>query len=75
MSERIKIDDQAVENVLGGALRWTSDGIVYPKDNPDVQFSYADFDACRAWLVTNWSGIQNEDCLIAMEAAGLVSRI
>ena len=74
MSNRRELNEQEMNGVVGGVLRWTEDGIVYPKDDPSVQFTYTDYYDCQAWLVKNWNRAQNEDALIAMEAAGLVHR-
>ena len=74
MSERRELFDQELENVVGGVLRWKG-GVVYPKNDPDATYSYSDYSECQAWIVTNWSGTQDESCLKAMEAAGLVHKI
>lgn len=75
MAERKEINVKDAENIVGGALRWLDTGVVYPKNDPDVQFSYTDYYECQSWLIANWSGVQDESCLEAMEAAGLVHRI
>ena len=72
MANRIELNDLETEAVVGGILRWTQDGTVYPKDDPSVQYTYNDYYECQAWLVKNWDGVQNEATLRAMEAAGLV---
>lgn len=74
MSNRIELNDQETDNVIGGALRWTKDGTVYPKNDPSVQYTYTDYYECQAWLVKYWDGVQNEATLQAMETAGLVHK-
>ena len=73
MSNRIELNEQETENVVGGVLRWKA-GTVYPKDNPDCQYSYVDFTACQQWIIANWGKKQDESCLQALEAAGLVHK-
>ena len=75
MAERILINEMDAENVVGGALKWLSSGVVYPKNNPDAKYTYTDFYDCTAWLTKHWSGIQDEKCLQAMELDGLVHKI
>ena len=74
MSNRIKISENQVENVVGGLLLWEG-GIVHPLDDPNAKYSYTDYTACQQWLVANWDSAQKEDCLIAMESVGLVKKI
>lgn len=74
MTDRIELKDQEVDAVVGGALRWTQDGTVCPKNDPNVQYTYTDYYECQAWLVKNWDGVQNEATLQAMEVAGLVHK-
>ncbi len=75
MANRVMLNEQEVDNVVGGALKWLKSGVVYPKNNPDVQYSYTDYYECAAWLVKNWSGVQDEACLKAMEDQGLVHKL
>lgn len=73
MSDRTMIDEQELNNVVGGALRWKGDGTVYPKDNPSAVYHYADYAACLAYIKTNWhGGAQNQDTLEMLKAAKLV---
>ena len=74
MNNRIQLDEQEMESVVGGILKWKG-GNVYPKDNPDVKYRYSDYTACQQWIVANWHGAQNEACLKALAAAGLVSKL
>lgn len=74
MSERRELFDQELESVVGGVLKWR-DGVVYPKNDPDATYSYDDYSKCQAWIVSHWSGTQDENCLKAMEAEGLVHKI
>ncbi len=75
MSNRVELDNQEMDQVAGGVLRWSKDGTVYPMDDPSAKYSYTDYYECAAWLVKNWNSIQNEEALIAMEKAGLVKKI
>ena len=72
MSDRINLNDEALENVVGGALVWKK-GNVYPKDNPNAVYHYSDLNACVEYIKNNWQGgAQNEDTLKMLKAAGLV---
>ena len=71
MTDRIELNEQQVEDVVGGALVWQG-GEVWPKDDPSKVYHYTDYNACVAWLQKNWSGKQNESTLEALKAAGLV---
>ena len=73
MSDRIQLNDQEMDNVAGGALRWKN-GEVYPKNDPSCVYTYTDYGLCKAWLVNNWNDTQDESCLKAMEAQGLVHK-
>lgn len=75
MADRKELNDREADNIVGGALRWLNTGIVYPKNNPVVQYRYTDYYQCQAWLIENWSGVQDEKTLRAMEGAGLVHKI
>ena len=73
MSERIELNNQEMEDVIGGILKWKG-GEVWPKDNPSAVYYYNDYYECIAWIQKNWTGKQDENTLIALEAAGLVHR-
>lgn len=74
MADRIEINGNELDNVVGGALRW-SKGKVYPKDNPSAVYRYSDYDACVDYIKRNWpGGAQNEDTLKMLMAAGLVRK-
>ena len=73
MSNRIELNENEMERVQGGVLLWEG-GKVYPKDDPDAVYTYTSFTKCMQWIDANWSTVQDEDCLKAMEEAGLVSR-
>lgn len=75
MDKIAKLSDDELDNISGGVLRWTGGVVTVKNGDPNVQYSYADYYACQAWLVANWGGTQDETCLQAMEAAGLVHRI
>ena len=75
MAERVELNMNDMEDVVGGALIWES-GVVYPKDNPGAKYSFTKYSACRAYIKANWpGGPQNEDTLRMLEAAGLVHKI
>ena len=76
MTDRIVLSDVEAEDVNGGILHWDfASGTVHPDEHTEIQYSFTDYDACKAWLVVNWHKRQNEACLVAMEQAGLVHRI
>lgn len=76
MANRIELNEKETEEVVGGLLYWNSEnGTVYPHDNPNAVFAYADYTECCQWLVANWNKKQTEACLVAMEEAGLVHRL
>lgn len=74
MSKRFELNENDVDRVVGGVLLWEA-GKVYPKDNPSAVYKYKSFTKCMQWIDENWSTVQNEDCLRAMETAGLVSKL
>ena len=72
MADRIEINEEALEDVVGGALVWKK-GTVYPKDNPDAVYKYSDLNACMNYIRNNWKGgAQTEKTLQMLQAAGLV---
>lgn len=72
MADRIEINTPDLEDVVGGALVWTKNG-VYPKDNPDAIYQFKDYSACIDYIKKNWKGgAQTEETLKMLEAAGLV---
>ena len=74
MAERFELNDIETENVVGGVLKW-KDGQVYAKDNPSALYSYVSYTECQQWILANWNKPQTEECLKALEAAGLVHKI
>lgn len=74
MSERREVLGEELENIVGGVLKW-KDGVVYPKNDPGATYRYTDYSACQAWIVSHWNGTQDESCLQALEAEGLVHKI
>ena len=74
MSNRVELNDHEVENVTGGVLIWGEGKTVSPKNDPSVVYHYTSFTKCMQWIDANWNTVQDESCLIAMEAAGLVSK-
>lgn len=74
MSNREVINENELIDVVGGALRWQG-GKVYPKDNPTHVYTFTDYYACTDYIKNNWpGGTHNEDTLIWLEAAGLVTK-
>jgi len=73
MSNRTELNEQEIESVVGGILKWKG-GVVYAKDNPDAKYTFTNYTACQQWIIEHWSGAQTEACLKALEDAGLVSR-
>ena len=74
MSDRINLNDAELEDVVGGALKW-SGGNVYPKDDPSKVYHYTDYVACMSYIKANWpGGAHGEATLQMLEAAGLVWR-
>ena len=75
MGKRVEIDENILDDVVGGALVWDN-GVVYPLGNPDCKYSFANYDDCRNYIKNNWTGgPQNEDALMALEAAGLIYKV
>lgn len=75
MEKFAKLNDDELDNVSGGALIWEGGVVTVKNGDPNLQYAYTDYSACKAWLAVNWRGNQTESCLQAMEAAGLVYRI
>lgn len=75
MGNRIELDENNVDEVVGGALVWDG-GVVFPLSNPDCKYAFNSYDDCREFIKNNWTGgPQNEDALMMLEAAGLVYKI
>ena len=74
MADRIEIDSNELENVVGGALKWQG-GNVWPKDDPSIVYHYSDYTACMAYIKQYWTGgAHGEATLQMLEAAGLMWR-
>lgn len=74
MAQRELINENELEDVTGGALRWQG-GKVYPKDDPTHVYTFTDYEAATDYIKNNWpGGTHNEDTLIWLEEAGLVHR-
>ena len=72
MSDRNLINENDLDLVVGGALRW-QDGNVFPKDNPSAVYHYDNINACIAFIRDNWpGGALNEDTLKMLQQHGLV---
>ena len=74
MTNRIKLDEEMLNDVTGGALRWQG-GKVWPKDNPTHVYTFTDYEAATDYIKNNWpGGTHNESTLEWLEAAGLVHK-
>lgn len=72
MADRIELNNEQLDDVVGGALTWKG-GNVYPKDDPSAVYHYSDYTACMAYIKANWpGGAHNEETLKMLKAAGLV---
>ncbi len=72
MADRFELNEESLDNVVGGALVWAK-GTVSPKDNPSAVYHYSDFNACIQYIQKNWKGgAQTEETLKMLKAAGLV---
>ncbi len=72
MTNRMEVNENELENIVGGALVWEK-GIVYPKDNPSAVYHWSDYEACTDYIKENWhGGAQTEETLIMLKNAGLV---
>ena len=74
MIDRTGLNRLQLKYLSGGNLVW-EDGVVFPENDPDARYAFADRDACRAWIMAYWGMRQDERCLRAMESVGLVRRI
>ena len=72
MTKRSEINDFELDSVVGGSLIWSKGG-VYCKEDPETTYGFYSYSACREWIQNNWSGKpQDNDCLRALEDAGLI---
>lgn len=74
MANRVEISEDVLDQVVGGTLVWEGK-TVHPKNNPDVQYKFRSFTKCMQWIDANWNSAQDEACLEALAAAGLVTKI
>lgn len=75
MSDRIELNNNELEDVVGGALRW-SGGKVWWKNDSSVKYRFDNYEACLQWLRQNWGGqVQDASALRALENAGLIHRV
>lgn len=73
--KRVALNETELDSVVGGALIWDA-GVVYPKDNPEAKYSFTKYSECRDYIKQNWpGGVQNEDTLKMLEAAGLITKL
>lgn len=72
MVDRVEINMNDAEDVVGGALCWGG-GNVYPQNDPSAVYHYADYDDCADYIKRHWKGgPQTEETLIMLMDAGLV---
>lgn len=72
MSDRIELNDGELNEVVGGALVWSSEG-VYAKDHPDIVFQFKDYRKCREYIQLYWKGgAQTLETLLMLKEAKLV---
>lgn len=74
MANRVQLSEEILDQVVGGTLIWEGK-TVHPKDNPEAVYKFKSFTRCMQWLDENWDTVQDQSCLEAMVAAGLVTRI
>jgi len=76
MSDRIMIEEDDLNNVVGGSLLWTREG-VYCKENPGKVYSFAgNYAACRLWIQQNWLNKPHDNALLeALAGEGLIHEI
>ena len=68
------VDNNELEVVTGGALRWRG-GKVYCLDDPTHVYTFDSYEECTDYIKNYWpGGTQNEDTLIWLEKAGYVHR-
>ena len=73
MAERFEINEEALEDVVGGSLIWSKKG-VYCKEEPTITYSFSKYSECKDWIQNNWKGKpQDNSCLKALCAAGLIT--
>lgn len=75
MSERIELNVDELEDVVGGAIVWKPSGICYDRDNPDIQFHFNvdQFDEIMKYLMqNNGGGAHNLASLEMLRDAGYV---
>ena len=72
MADRFEINENDLEEVVGGSLIWGKQG-VYCKENPTVTYSFGKYSECRTWIQENWKGKPQDNSLLeALAAAGLI---
>ena len=72
MTDRVELHDEEMDDVVGGALVWSSEG-VYAKDNPSVIYKFGDYKLCREYIRTYWKGgAQTSATLQMLKDAGLI---
>lgn len=75
MANRVEINELDLEEVVGGTLVWSKQGVYCKEDADKTMYSFSNYADCRTWIQNNWSQKpQNEEMLRQMEIAGLVHK-
>ena len=74
MSERKELNEEMLDDVVGGKLRWQG-GYVFPVKDPSHKYRFTDYEKCTDYIKNNWPGGEhNESTLQWLEAAGYVTK-
>lgn len=72
MTTRKEIDVNDLENIVGGALKF-SGGSIYAVENPSAVYHYGDIVAVYNYITSNWPGGEyNSQTLAMLLEAGLI---
>ena len=75
-SKRVELYDDAMDQVSGGALRWTSAGTMTSTDEDiggTYTFDVSNFDNIRTFMYTNCQGFTDAETVNALLGAGMIS--
>lgn len=74
MDKRIELNEEYLDDVTGGALRWQG-GKVWPKNDPTHVYTFTDYYAATDYIKNNWpGGTHDESTLEWLEKAGYVTK-
>lgn len=74
MSDKVLINEDLLDEVVGGKLRWQG-GYVFPVNDPTHRYRFYDYEGCTDYIKNNWPGGEhNESTLEWLEAAGYVQK-